>query len=242
MDKPRPYISQELQEEFEYFLMNQMGEEEETTFLQKLEQDESLKYQFEEFRALYIAVEEEGLRTQINKFHEGVKTPGTDKKYNFNFYRIAAGIALLVALGIWFLNRPNQNERLFNKYFSPDPGLPTVMGPNDNYHFYEAMVDYKQGNFAIAIAKWEKLLKEKPANDTLNYFLGVSHLALRNHKKAIAYLQEVHRLKTSVFLEESNLFLGMAYLNSGEISKAQKNLARSSGKKAKQLLQELQDE
>ncbi|MEO0573403.1 MAG: hypothetical protein AAF039_17000, partial [Bacteroidota bacterium] len=166
MDKAPKHLSQEQQEEFERFLLNQMELEEETAFTKKLENSASLKKQFEQFKTLFQVIEEEALRKQMNKFHEGVEEKGMAKKSNFSKYRIAAGVTILISAGIWFFNRPSENERLFQEYFTPDPGLPTVMGSDDNFEFYDAMVDYKQGNYSISIEKWEKLLEKKPENDT----------------------------------------------------------------------------
>ena len=219
MDKGPKYISQEQQEEFERFLLNQMELEEETIFHEKLEGDTILKNQFEEFKALLFAVEEDGLRKVLNDFHDTIPKKDNTSKSNFYLYRIAAGIAIIVALGLWFFNQQSPNDKLFEEYFTPDPGLPTVMGSSENYDFYEAMVDYKQGNYQVAIEKWEKLLLAKPNNDTLNYFLGVAHLAGGANEAAIPFLIKVSN-SSSYFEKEARHYLGLAYLKKGEIDKA----------------------
>ncbi len=241
MDNNIPkYISQEQQEEFESFLLGDMTVEEEISFNQKLEKDPTLQSQFEEFKTLFFVVEEQGLRMKLDEFHSNFEIQSASKKSNFNSYRIAAGVAILLSLGLWFLNRPSHNERLYKEYFSPDPGLPTVMGSNDNYDFYEAMVDYKQGNYEVAIEKWEKLLIEKPSNDTLNYFLGVSHLAKNNTVIAINYLTSVSEMKNSVFYDESNTYLGLAFLKEGKTDDAKIVFSRSNSEKSKTLQSQIE--
>ncbi len=81
------------------------------------------------------------------------------------------------------------------------------------------MVDYKQGNYDMAINKWEKLLAKKPENDTLNYFLGVSHLATGADNNAILFLKKVTN-SNSYFEKEARYYLGLAHLKNGEIDKA----------------------
>ena len=116
---------------------------------------------------------------------------------------------------------------MFLEYFSPDPGLPTVMGNNDNYPFYEAMVDYKEGNYDVAIKKWRGLLVSKPNNDTLNYFLGVAHLANDDSKSAIPYLEKID-VSESFFGKDAKHYLGLAHLKSGDIEKAKALLEKDS--------------
>lgn len=240
MDKQRPkHISQEQQEEFERFLMNQMGLEEETAFQEKLGSDDVLKGQFEQFKTLFFAIEEEGLRKALDEFHETVPEVGRPQN-NFNFYRIAAGVAIIIALGIWFFNRPNPHEKLFKEHFTPDPGLPTVMGNNDNYAFYEAMVDYKQGYYEIAIEKWNKLHSSKPNNDTLNYFLGAAYLANGDEQNAVSYLKRNIKEEESFFKNDAFFLLGLAYLKTGQIQLAIENLNKSNSDKGQKLVQELE--
>src|SRR5690606_36367030 len=105
------------------------------------------------------------------------------------FLKIAATLAILVSVGIWALLQKSPGEKLYRQYFTPDPGLPTVMGNTDNFTFNEAMVYYKQGDYGAAIAQWEGLLPQKRDNDTLNYFLGAAHLAHGNVPEAIPFLE-----------------------------------------------------
>jgi len=160
------------------------------TFEEKLKNDSQLNTYFEEFKTMSLIIEEETLRNKLDDFHNAIPEKTLDKKSSFNFYRIAASVAILISLSVWFFNTSNTNQNLFKQHFSPDPGLPTVMGTNDNYDFYEAMVDYKRGSYKIAIEKWEKQLLKKPKNDTLNYFLGAAYLADGNTNKAITFLEK----------------------------------------------------
>lgn len=239
MDKYPKYISQEQQEEFERFLLSQMELEEETIFHKKLDGNTVLKNQFEEFKTLFFAIEEEGLRKVLNDFHEAIPNKAHTLQSNFNLYRIAAGVAILVTLGFWFFNRPSQNEKLFEEYFTADPGLPTVMGSSDNYDFYEAMVDYKQGHYQVAIEKWETLLQEKPNNDTLNFFIGAAHLANENVDNAIKFLNPLTDDQNSVFYNEVNNFLGLALLKKGDVPEAKLVLSKSTITKSRELLSQL---
>lgn len=239
MDKYPKYISQEQQEIFESYLLGKMSVKQELGFTKKLEESEELQKQFEEFKNLFLAVEEGALRASLDDFHQDLEEKSKLQVSKFNFLRIAAGIAALVTLGIWLFNRPNANEKLYNEYFKPDPGLPTVMGDNDNYTFYEAMVDYKQGNYNMAIQKWKKLHILKPENDTLNFFIGAAHMANKNPEESINYLEKNQENLNSAFIEETKYFLALAYLHDEKIEKAKEILKDSQLENAEKLLQEL---
>ncbi|MFK7812182.1 MAG: tetratricopeptide repeat protein [Maribacter sp.] len=243
MDKYPKYISQEQQELFERFLLDIMSAKERDSFELSLKKSKDRQESFDEFKSLFETIEEDGLRSKLEDFHNKVvqdkpviKLKVSKTKFNF---RIAAAATILLTLGLWFFNRPSANERVFNKYYTQDPGLPTVMGTNDNYKLYEAMVDYKQGNYAIAIGKWEELLETKPENDTLNYFLGVSKLAIDDEKQAITHLKIAKKTKESIFKNEIYLFLGLAYLKLEKLDSGKEYLELSKDKKAKKILSEL---
>ncbi|WP_273568025.1 tetratricopeptide repeat protein [Maribacter halichondriae] len=227
--------------------MGEMPIAEQLSFKARLADNDDLSKSFEEFKALFETVEEAALCEKLEDFHSSVieqkeETPTKTlniSKFRFN-YRIAASVTILLAIGgFWFFNSQNSNEKLFNEYYSPDPGLPTVMGANDNYAFYEAMVDYKQGNYDIAIAKWEKLLVSKPENDTLNYFLGSAYLAIEEPTRAVSFLEKAIQAKSSSFRNEAHYYVGLIYLKSGKQQKAVEALNSSELQKAAELHQKL---
>ena len=155
-------------------------------------------------------------------------------------YTAAACVAILIVLGGYtFLqgnSLSNKNEQLFATYFRPDPGLPTTMSVSDNFDFFDAMVSYKQGDYNKAITKWEVLLKEKPDNDTLNYFIGVAYLANGNEDQAITFLQWSSEHQESKFLKETYHYLGLANIKKGDLDKGKKNLELSDLPESKEVL------
>jgi tetratricopeptide (TPR) repeat protein len=70
-------------------------------------------------------------------------------------------------------------------------------------------------------------LAEKPENDTLNYFIGSAHLALKDVKIAQSYLEKVTRLPEGRFSQEAYWYLALSYLSEGEFELAKKALAKS---------------
>ncbi len=237
-------MSQKRQERFERFLMGEMPEEEQATFQASLGDDAALRQDFEAFKALFTAVEEAGLRAKLEDFHHAFdRNKENHEKRAIPlrvklYYGMAASIAILMALGgYWFLIGSKKDARLFEEYYRPDPGLPTVMRTSDNnYDFDEAMVYYKHGDYEAALEKWEKLLLAKPQNDTLNYFLGNTYLALDKEEEGIKYFERTLGNANSSFLDETKFYLGMAHLKLGHEEIAKEYFKQSKSPMAIELL------
>lgn len=214
-------------------------------FEEKL-QNLEFKTQVEDIKTLLLGIETQSLKEQLNEFHKEVQDTEVQKnespKVRFlNFRKIAAAAVLVIAIGsFWFFNQ-NTNEKLFTKYFTPDPGLPTTMSRTSNYEFYDAMVNYKQGDYKTAINKWETLLKNKPQNDTLNYFLGVAHLSNKDENSAIKYLDIVTKNSNTNFKNDAYYYLGLAYLKADNVELAKNNLNFSTIDNSKKILSNLND-
>lgn len=233
------YISQEQLENFERYFMQKMAASERDAFEHQLTKDSGLNEKFEDYKAMVFVVEESALKEKMDDFHSDLdlgkgQVVALNKSKRFN-YLVAASVALLIGLGgLWFFNQ--QNQSLFDEYFTADPGLPTVMSNSDDYEFYEAMVDYKRKDYNSAIEKWGKLLAQKPQNDTLNYFLGSAHLANAQEDSSIIFLKKVAGNENSVFYSEANLYLGLVYLKMGQEDKAIDYLRKSNSKTAIELI------
>ncbi len=220
-----------------------MEEEERSSFEQELKDNLLLRQQLEEVQTLVEGIETVALKEKLNTYHEEISVGSSTFKsarIGFKNYAMAASIAIFIGIAtFWFFNRKSPEERLFAKHFVPDPGLPTTMGNSTNFAFYDAMVSYKRADYATAITKWETLLNEKPSNDTLNYFIGVAHLANTNADEAIKYLNVASQSKNSVFDKDMIYYLGMANLKAGNLETAKKYLSESDSNNAKTILDEL---
>lgn len=240
-------ISQDLLETIERSINGSMTAQELKDFNQLLELDNDFKIKVDDVKTMLLGIETQSLKEQLDDFHEDIpkilSQKPKDKKVIFlNFSKIAAAAAIIIAVGsIWFFSTP-QNEKLYAKHFKPDPGLPTTMSSTDNYEFYDAMVKYKHGDYNIAIEKWKTLVKKKPENDTLNYFIGVALLANKNVTEAIPFLERTVQSKDSFpFINDAHHYLGLAYLKEGNTELAKKHLSLSKTDVGKELILKLTD-
>ncbi len=235
-------ITQELLEFVERCLNKNASVEELQKFETRLQNDSEFRTQVTDIKTLLFGIEAQSLKEKLDDFHDELIEAPSIKTVPIKFmpYRkIAIAAVLVIALGsLWFLSG-NSNEKIYAKYFSPDPGLPTMMSETSNFEFYDAMVNYKQGEYTKAIEKWKPLLVNAPKNDTLNYFIGMAQLANKHEKKAIEYFEVVTNLDSSNFKNEAYYYLGLAYLKTDNIELAKKNLTFSTVDNSKKILLEL---
>ncbi|MCB4809538.1 tetratricopeptide repeat protein [Tamlana sp. 62-3] len=242
----KEYISKELFEIIERYINGNMTLKEQQDINQLIELDVDFKRKVEEVKTFIHDVEAQALKEKLDDFHEtAINEPKISTKNTLmylNLKRIAVAAAFVIGLGsIWFFSIP-QNEKLYAKYYKNDPGLPTTIGKSNNYEFYNAMVKYKQGDYKNAIKSWQALVEKKPKNDTLNYFIGVAHLANKSVDSAIPFLERtVQSKKEFPLINEANYYLGLAYLKEGNTELAKQFLTKSNNNVSKELLLKLSD-
>lgn len=236
-------ISQELFEAIESYYNHTMEEKERIDFEDKLKKDPNFRGLVEDTKTLLLGIENQSLKEKMDEFHKDI--PKSTLKHNspkiglWQFAKYTVAAIFVIALGsYWYFEKPS-NEKMYAKYFTPDPGLATTMSATDNFDFYDAMVNYKHGDYNIAISKWKKIQQKKPTNDTINYFLGVAFLAEKKEQESIPYFQKVFNNSHSIFFNDTHFYLGLAYLKTNNISKAKASFKNSANKKSMEILSEL---
>ncbi|MFV9551953.1 tetratricopeptide repeat protein [Algibacter sp. PT7-4] len=226
-------ISQELLEIIERYLNGSLTIQELKDFNQLLELDNDFKLKVEAIKAKHE-------KTTLKRHSLEPEKKQQNKARLLNYKKITLGIAITIAISsIWFFNTP-QNEKLYNKFFKPAPALQNIK--NDASNFNDGMSNYKNGNYKTAINKWKVLQENKSKNDSLNYFLGVAYLASKNTIEAIPFLERAIEANDSfAFIDESYLYLGLAYLKEGNIKLAKKYLNSSETDTAKIIINELEN-
>ncbi|MFD2725452.1 tetratricopeptide repeat protein [Hyunsoonleella rubra] len=247
--KDNSNIPQDLLEIIESYLDGTMTTQELKDFNRLLELDEDFRTQVEDVKTMLYGIEAQSLKEDLDEFHKDVSITETEKnitsgKVRFlNYSKLAAAAAIVVAVGsIWFFSG-NPNQSIYSKYYSPDPGLATTMSSSEtDFEFLDAMVNYKHGDYDLAIKKWGALSEKEPENDTLNYFIGSAYLANKNEAEAIPFLERAVEAEDDfVFLNDAYFYLGLAYIKEGNVELAKKYLTLSETDSAKIILSELTD-
>jgi len=251
---PNNNITQEQLERIERYLQDTMPDEQRRQFEQQLNTDEEFRQLVDDVKVMLIGIESASLKSNLEQFHDEMipvkplhkhtssATNTPEKKAPPKILKYLTAAAIILFMGaFWWQSRSHSTDRLFAKHFTPDPGLPTTMGASENFEFYDAMVNYKQGEYKTAIRKWKALSSSEQKNDTIHYFLGVAYLASGDEKAAITYLQSLNQRSSTSFEKETAYYLGLAYLKADNVEDAKKYLTFSGTESAAQLLSELND-
>ena len=241
-------ISQEELETIEQFIFQEMDNEETMAFAKKLNSDLTLQQKLETVKLLVVGVQEVEMGKKLDQFHNELlpKTKNRiqrrTKTFTLKKWLVAASVLVIAGLGsLLLLNLDSKGEKLFATYFHPEPGLISTMGTSDNYLFDRAMVDYKVGNYDAALKTWENLLKMKPGNDTLNYFIGSSWLMKEKQETAIFYFNNVISNKNSIFRNDALWYTGLALLKSNKKAEALVFIEKADHQNKEALLKELKN-
>ena len=247
MNKPHN-ISQKEFESLESYILDRMDHDEKLSFEAELQSDPVLMEKYIEIRQLLEGIEEAELREKLDQFHKEIeankKKGRTKKLFLFSSpFVVAASILIVVIISVYLLVRPGANQRLYAAFYEPDPGLVTAMSSsNSEYEFDRGMVDFKTGNYKTAIERWQPLLKDRQGSDTLNYFIGSAYLALNEADMAIPKLEIVSQNPGSMFLDDANWYLALAYIQKGQIQKAAKALKKTNHPRKDKLLRKIGNE
>lgn len=245
-------ISNKELDAIERYLRGEMNDQELTGFKQRLAKNEELQKATADYGLLMEGVETAVLKSRLDDFHAELESADDNSNESLSdpnksrpLIKFLAAATLLLAVGLaaWFFAfQQSSQEQLFADYFEPDPGLITPMSSTDQYLFYTGMIDYKRENYEEAISTWEPLLEMKPESDSLNYFIGVAHLALGEATEALPHLQASVETTGSVFRDEAYFYLGLAYLKEGSEDSAFNALEKSGDDRATKLLTELKED
>ncbi len=247
MNNQEIHISLEEWEEIEAYLNGSFSTEQLQAFEQRLQTESDLLAKVEKVKLSLLTVEEAGLREDLETFHTRLKTKPVvsipkHKKNNLTKWLAIAAVFIAIAITtILYLQQPNEHEKIYSSFYKPDPGLSTTMSQTDDYEFEKAMVEYKTGNYEVALASWQNLLRQNPQSDTLNYFIGSALLADKKIEQALPFFDMVLKKEKSTFLPEAEWYKALALLHSGKKQEAILLLKKGTYSKNTNLLRKLEE-
>jgi tetratricopeptide (TPR) repeat protein len=149
---------------------------------------------------------------------ENLLSSTENSKTRTNYLKYVAIFVGLISFGSYFIiNSLDSSSKLYSKYYQKDVGLPVLMSDKDDILFKESMNAYKDEDYETSLRGFEELLINKPNNDTLHYFSGLSNLELDRLIKSISHFEEVD--DRSIFKEKSEFRLSLVYLKRKEFEK-----------------------
>lgn len=211
-------------ETIEAYLLGTMPAADRTGFEAEMADDadlrEEVRLQMENTLAIELGGVSRLLRTITAEQPLDFKDHGAERIGWKRYLKYAAVVAIVVSGSFWMLMRPSVGERLYAEHYIVDPGLPTPMSATDDPAFADAMVSYKEGQYAEARAKWSPLLQMEPTNDTLRYYIASAWLAAGDASSAVPLLAGLADEPASAFHARSRWFLFLACVRTGDFDRA----------------------
>jgi hypothetical protein len=230
----------------EQYLADKLSPEELERLDQKKKLDINWTKKTEEVKLLLVGIHETGLAKSLDGFHDELQVENITSAKSAKVFKldkrwmVAASLFLIASVATWLLvTSKTHNEKLYSRYFQPDPGLMTAMGSSDNYLFEKGMVSYKNGEYQHAIETWAPMLAKNPSSDTLQYFMGVAKQAIGDDKTAKQHLEIIARDSTNYFYHDACWYLGILYLKGSETARAKVYIERSSHPEKAALLKDI---
>ncbi len=142
-----------------------------------------------------------------------------------------AAAVLLIALGLWFLFPPS-NEQLARQFFESHPDLLSEKieqkgffgsHPSESY-LKKGMTDYELGNYQNGIIAIDDYLKQAPAEHPFlqesKLYLAISHFQLKNYERSTEILRKLDQDPTFELNKLTDWCLGLSLLAEGKEEEA----------------------
>jgi tetratricopeptide (TPR) repeat protein len=201
------------------FLMGKMSSDESSRFIEEQMNDPDLASRIELRKKIIIGfteVYEEELKQKLIAYDRSLGTTKRLKKITL----IAASILFIVVAGITFVQLTKKDTIDSFDFF--EAGIPNIMNSSARKDELQlGMNAFKLESYDDAILIFEKLNNEKPSNDTLNYFLGISHYRADNIDKAIDFFNSTMVDKKSIYQEKAEFRLAIALIKGGDLNRAE---------------------
>lgn len=140
-------------------------------------------------------------------------------------FTIVFSAILLIAFGLYWAFHKTKNQKLFYKHFKPIHLQTIKENDSNDIIFNKAINLYNQKKYDESIIHWEEIIKNKPKNDTLHFYTGMTYLAFDKQDLAIYHLNKVLIHSNSIFLQDAYYYLGLANLKADNPLVANKYLS-----------------
>lgn len=222
IDEIEDYLSQELEESY----MN--------SFEQELLINEGLSSEVKFCREVNEAIGEKdimALRESLknikdsetetdNRQKRGILPP---KLRNVIWYAAAASIILVLGLNITFQNHSYSNPELYNEFYRPMEGnlgaTRSASLPEERL-LNKALMKMNNKEYDNALKLFSKILQQDGRNVAGNFYTGTINQRKGQYGDAIHSFTNVISLGDNLFVEQSEWYIGLCYLNRNEREKA----------------------
>ncbi|MDQ3021327.1 MAG: tetratricopeptide repeat protein [Bacteroidota bacterium] len=127
--------------------------------------------------------------------------------------------------------KPKKNSNLkelltdiFNEFFIPFENILTARAdPGKDENLLKAMSMYSKGDYKNASLLFKRLLKKNPGDLVINFYYGISELALENFDGSKKLFKKIILDDKDLLKDLARWYMGLAYLKSGNTKSAKKH-------------------
>ena len=220
------------------YLDNELSEKELARFEQELNASPELLVDLDLYKEVDEAIADTEVldfRAQLTDLREETRRLETGKRV-FRFtrpwhYAASAALALLVAIGLaTVLGRPLSNNDLFAKYMKPYELVLTNRSADSEtktttYLMSKAQEHYLNSEFEAAITYYAEVLDLNSDMMEADFYLGMSHLEIEQHKEASESLIRVIAHDDNLYIQKAEWYLAGCLLAMGETDQARRKFA-----------------
>jgi tetratricopeptide (TPR) repeat protein len=210
------------EEHIENFLNGELQKEEILSIEERMARDSEFKNSVMMQKAIMKGFSNKRKKDFRHKLQELERSMGPVKQKSGNriyMYRIGAVAAVLLLLLVAKLVIQTSP---MNKYFEPYPNYaaPVQRGDDSFNKGREAFLFYEEGDFKSALEEFKNL----PESDTIAFYKAQCLMATGDLGNASTLLERLIIDRESVFLEQSNWYLALLYLENGNSEQAKVSL------------------
>jgi len=222
VDEIEDYLNQELEESlmnsFEEELLINEGLVAEVKLYQEIN-DAVGERDVMELRESLKNIKDAGIDTE-NQQKRGIAPPRLRRVV---WYAAAASIILLLGLNVTFQNHSFSNPELYNEFYHPvEANLGTSRSASlpEERLLNQALVEMNNKEYDSALKLFSEILQKDGRNIAGNFYTGTIRQQTGKYEDAIHSFTNVITQGDNLFVEQSEWFIGLCYLNRNEREKA----------------------
>ncbi len=149
------------------------------------------------------------------------------------WYAAVASVLIVFGLNITFQNQSWSPPALYNEYYNPvdiNPGVTRSAALAEERLINQALVDLNNKDYEKALVQFNDILAKDAQSAVGNFYSGAIFQQKGQFDKAIQYYTNVIRQGDNLFVEQSEWYIGLCYLNRNEKEKAIRQFRKLSWK------------
>ena len=149
------------------------------------------------------------------------------------WYAAVASVLIVFGLNITFQNQSWTPPALYNEYYQPvdgNPGITRSAALPEERLISQALLDMNNKEYDKALGQLNDILTKDSQSAVGNFYAGAVNQRMEKFDKAIEYYTNVIKQGDNLFVEQSEWYLGLCYLNRNEKEKAIRQFRKISWK------------